>query len=131
MKRDDLHKRALVLTRMSKNSEGKRVKQDGQVINLGRATFAPTYTSPNVRFQVSVAEFKAFSKSALVGFLQERKIAPLISLAVEHYGNTAAALVEGDEIHLLQFFQHLIRCLAARLHAGRKCACLLLASGPA
>ena len=60
MKRDDLHKRALVLARMSKNSEGKRVKQDGQVINLGRATFAPTYTSPNVRFQVPVAEFKAF-----------------------------------------------------------------------
>jgi len=36
------------------------VKQDGQVINLGRAAFAPAYTNPNVRFQVSVAEFIAF-----------------------------------------------------------------------
>ena len=36
------------------------VKKDGQVINLGRAVFAPAYTSPNVRFQVPVAEFKAF-----------------------------------------------------------------------
>ena len=40
------------------------VKQDGQVINLGRAAFAPAYTNPNVRFQVSVAEFKAFSALA-------------------------------------------------------------------
>ncbi len=36
------------------------VKKDGQVINLGRAAFAPAYTNPNVRFQVPVAEFKAF-----------------------------------------------------------------------
>jgi len=36
------------------------VKQDGQVINLGRTVFTPTYTNPNVRFQMSVAEFKAF-----------------------------------------------------------------------
>ena len=36
------------------------VKQDGQVLNLGRATFAPAYTNPNARFQVPVAEFKAF-----------------------------------------------------------------------
>jgi len=36
------------------------VKQDGQTINLGRATFVPAYTSPNVGFQVPVAEFKAF-----------------------------------------------------------------------
>ena len=36
------------------------VKQNGQVINLGRSTFAPAYTNPNVRFQVPVAEFKAF-----------------------------------------------------------------------
>jgi len=36
------------------------VKKDGQVINLGRAAFAPVYTAPNVRFQVSVEEFKAF-----------------------------------------------------------------------
>ena len=36
------------------------VKKDGQVINLGRAAFAPAYNSPNVRFQVPVTEFKAF-----------------------------------------------------------------------
>ncbi len=36
------------------------VRQDGQVVNLGRAVFAPVYTSPNVGFQVTVAEFKAF-----------------------------------------------------------------------
>ena len=36
------------------------VKKDGQVINLSRAAFAPTYTNPNVRFQVLVMEFKAF-----------------------------------------------------------------------
>jgi len=36
------------------------VKMDGQVINLGQAAFAPSYTSPNIRFQVPVAEFKAF-----------------------------------------------------------------------
>ena len=36
------------------------VKKGGQVINLGRAAFAPAYTNPNVRFQVPVAEFKAF-----------------------------------------------------------------------
>lgn len=36
------------------------VKQDGQVIDLGRATLGPSYTSPNVRFQVPVAAFKAF-----------------------------------------------------------------------
>jgi len=36
------------------------VKKDGQVINLGQAAFAPSYTNPNVRFQVPVAEFKAF-----------------------------------------------------------------------
>ena len=36
------------------------VKKEGQVINLGRAEFAPGYTSPNVRFQVPVGEFKAF-----------------------------------------------------------------------
>ncbi len=40
------------------------VKRDGQVINLGRAAFAPSYTNPNVRFQVPVAEFKAFSALA-------------------------------------------------------------------
>jgi len=36
------------------------VKKDGQVINLGRATFAPTYTYPTAEFQVPVADFKAF-----------------------------------------------------------------------
>ena len=36
------------------------VKKDGQVISLGRATFAPTYTAPNVRFQVPTEGFKAF-----------------------------------------------------------------------
>ena len=36
------------------------VKQDGQVINLGRSDLAPAYTSPNVRFQVPVDQFKAF-----------------------------------------------------------------------
>jgi len=36
------------------------VKKGGQVINLGRAAFAPAYTNPNARFQVPVAEFKAF-----------------------------------------------------------------------
>ncbi len=35
------------------------VKEDGQVINLGRAAFAPGYTSPNASFQVSLKEFKA------------------------------------------------------------------------
>ena len=36
------------------------VKKDGQVIDLGRSDFAPSYTNPNVRFQVPVAQFKAF-----------------------------------------------------------------------
>ena len=36
------------------------VNRNGQVINLSRATFAPSYTNPNVRLQVPVAEFKAF-----------------------------------------------------------------------
>jgi len=36
------------------------VKKDGQVVDLSRADFAPAYTNPNVRFQVPVAEFKAF-----------------------------------------------------------------------
>ena len=35
------------------------VKKGGQVISLGRATFAPTYTAPNVRFQVTAGVFKA------------------------------------------------------------------------
>jgi superoxide reductase len=37
------------------------VKKDGQVVNLGRAAFAPTYSNPNARFQVNrIEEFKAF-----------------------------------------------------------------------
>ena len=36
------------------------VKKDGQVINLGRSSFAAAYTSPDVLFQVPVADFKAF-----------------------------------------------------------------------
>ena len=35
-------------------------RKDGQVINLGRAAFAPGYTSPNISFQVPLAEFKSF-----------------------------------------------------------------------
>ncbi len=35
------------------------VKKTGQVINLGRATFAPAYTNPEARFQVPLADFKA------------------------------------------------------------------------
>ncbi|MFC1948731.1 class II SORL domain-containing protein [Chloroflexota bacterium] len=35
------------------------VKEGGQAIDLGRASFAPTYTSPTTSFQVSLAEFKA------------------------------------------------------------------------
>jgi len=36
------------------------VKKRGQVVDLGRAAFAPTYTNPNARFQVDIGEFKAF-----------------------------------------------------------------------
>jgi superoxide reductase len=37
------------------------VKQDNQVINLGRAAWAPVYSNPNVRFQVNqIGDFKAF-----------------------------------------------------------------------
>ena len=36
------------------------VKKEGQVVCLGRAAFAAGYTNPNARFQVPVAEFKAF-----------------------------------------------------------------------
>jgi len=36
------------------------IKKNGQVIHLGRAAFAPTYSNPNVRFQLPVGEFKAF-----------------------------------------------------------------------
>jgi superoxide reductase len=36
------------------------VKQDGQVINLGKSSFAPSYTNPRAKFQVQVADFKTF-----------------------------------------------------------------------
>jgi superoxide reductase len=36
-------------------------KKEGQVINLGRATFAAGYTTPSAWFKVPIAEFKAFS----------------------------------------------------------------------
>ena len=36
------------------------VTSGGQVIDLGRSAFAPTYTEPNVRFQVKVDDFKTF-----------------------------------------------------------------------
>lgn len=36
------------------------VKQDGQIVDLGRAAFAPGFTNPNIRFQVPVDQFKAF-----------------------------------------------------------------------
>jgi len=38
------------------------VKKDGgQVINLGRAAWAPVYSNPNVRFQINqIDEFKTF-----------------------------------------------------------------------
>jgi superoxide reductase len=35
------------------------VKKEGQVVDLGKADFAPSYTNPNARFQVPVAEFNA------------------------------------------------------------------------
>ncbi len=40
------------------------VKKDGQVVDLSRADFASTYTNPNVRFQVPVADFKALDRLA-------------------------------------------------------------------
>lgn len=37
------------------------VRRDNQVINLGRAAWAPVYSNPNVRFQINqIEEFKAF-----------------------------------------------------------------------
>ncbi len=36
------------------------VKKDGQLVDLGKVTFAATYTNPNARFQVPVGQFKAF-----------------------------------------------------------------------
>jgi len=37
------------------------IKADGQVVTLGRAEFGPSYTGPNVAFQVNVADFKSFT----------------------------------------------------------------------
>lgn len=36
------------------------VKTDGQVISLGRAEFAPSYSAPDVSFDAPVEQFKAF-----------------------------------------------------------------------
>jgi len=36
------------------------IKKEGQVIFLGRAEFAPSFTKPNARFYVNVADFKEF-----------------------------------------------------------------------
>ncbi len=36
------------------------VKKEGQVICIGRATFGAGYANPNARFQVPIADFKAF-----------------------------------------------------------------------
>lgn len=35
------------------------VKKNGQVIDIGRATFAPAYTSPSAEFRVPLGDFKA------------------------------------------------------------------------
>ena len=36
-------------------------KDNNQVINLGRAAWAPVYSNPNVRFQINqIKDFKAF-----------------------------------------------------------------------
>jgi superoxide reductase len=41
------------------------VKKDNQVINLGRAAWAPVYSNPNVRFQINqIEEFKVFQALA-------------------------------------------------------------------
>ncbi len=36
------------------------VKEDGQVVDLGRSDFAASYTEPNIRLQAPVAGFKCF-----------------------------------------------------------------------
>jgi superoxide reductase len=36
------------------------VKPDGQVISLGKADFGPSYTAPNVAFQVNVSDFASY-----------------------------------------------------------------------
>ncbi len=37
------------------------IKAGGQVVTLGRAEFGPSYTSPRVAFQVTVADFASFA----------------------------------------------------------------------
>ncbi len=37
------------------------IKPEGQVVNLGRAEFAPGFTSPDAVFHVPVGQFKAFA----------------------------------------------------------------------
>ena len=37
------------------------IKAEGQVVTLGRAEFGPSYTSPRVAFQVTVADFASFA----------------------------------------------------------------------
>ena len=40
-------------------------RYSGQIINLGRATWAPVYSNPNVRFQVNqITDFSVFSALA-------------------------------------------------------------------
>ncbi len=36
------------------------VKTDGQVVDLGRADFAPSFTAPSISFHAPVEQFKAF-----------------------------------------------------------------------
>jgi superoxide reductase len=36
------------------------VKKGGQVVDLGQATFGPSYTSPRATFHVNAEEFEAF-----------------------------------------------------------------------
>ncbi len=65
------------------------VKQDGQVISLGRADFAPGYTSPNVSFQVPVAQFKAFCALGTVISTGSGRIASsceIVGQKVRHIG---------------------------------------------
>lgn len=37
------------------------IKTEGQVVTLGRAEFGPSYTSPRVAFQVTVADFASLA----------------------------------------------------------------------
>jgi superoxide reductase len=35
------------------------VKENGQIVDLGRAEFGPSFTEPLARFKLNVADFKA------------------------------------------------------------------------